>query len=262
MTASLYTKGLLRPMDELVRALGEKDIHEATLKLQFFDGKYYGVTHAMGATYFAERRDLREAKGLKPPETYDDMLKLAAALTDEGKRWRHADAGREALHGLRAPGGVAGRQRRLVGRRQDLAAAAQQQVRCWRHSSYAQKLNKFMPAGLVGPEVPRHAGRAVHRQDRDGLSLGGPHHRLHRAATRRRTCARPRALHSRCSGPHGPQGKVGVSALDGENWAVFTQSKYPNESFEFLMALLQERALHEVLPLGADPPHARSSSRC
>ena len=34
--------------------------------------------------------------------------------------------------------------------------------------------------------------------------------------------------------PHGPQGKVGVSALDGENWAVFTQSKYPNESFEFL----------------------------
>jgi ABC-type glycerol-3-phosphate transport system substrate-binding protein len=82
MTASLYTKGLLRPMDELVRALGEKDIHEATLKLQFFDGKYYGVTHAMGATYFAERRDLREAKGLKAPETYDDMLKVAAALTD------------------------------------------------------------------------------------------------------------------------------------------------------------------------------------
>jgi len=69
MTASLYVKNLLRPMDELIRALGESDIHEATLKLQYFDGKYYGVTHAMGATYFAERRDLREKKGLKPPET-------------------------------------------------------------------------------------------------------------------------------------------------------------------------------------------------
>src|SRR6266498_4755742 len=80
MTASLYTKQLLRPMDELIRALGESDIHEATLKLQYFDGKYYGVTHAMGATYFAERRDLREKKGLKPPETYADMLKLAEAL--------------------------------------------------------------------------------------------------------------------------------------------------------------------------------------
>ena len=39
MTASLYTKKLLRPMDELIRALGESDIHEATRKLQYFDGK-------------------------------------------------------------------------------------------------------------------------------------------------------------------------------------------------------------------------------
>ena len=40
MTASLYTKNLLRPMDELIRAVGESDIHEATRKLQYFDGKY------------------------------------------------------------------------------------------------------------------------------------------------------------------------------------------------------------------------------
>src|SRR2546423_7937769 len=85
VTASLHTKGLLRPMDELIRALGESDIHEATLKLQFFDGKYYGVTHAIGATYFAERRDLREKKGIKPPETFDDVLKLCAALTEGGR---------------------------------------------------------------------------------------------------------------------------------------------------------------------------------
>src|SRR5256714_12204401 len=85
MTASLYVKNLLRPMDELIRALGENDIHEATLKLQYFDGKYYGVTHAMGATYFCERRDLREKKGLRPPETFDDMLKLCAALTEDGR---------------------------------------------------------------------------------------------------------------------------------------------------------------------------------
>src|SRR5512145_3265820 len=38
MTASLYVKNLLRPMDELIRAVGENDIHEATLKLQYFDG--------------------------------------------------------------------------------------------------------------------------------------------------------------------------------------------------------------------------------
>src|SRR2546427_5197280 len=87
MTASLYTKGLLRPMDELIRALGESDIHEATRKLQYFDGKYYGVTHAMGATYFAERRDLLDNNGTTPPETYTDFLKLTAALTEDGKRF-------------------------------------------------------------------------------------------------------------------------------------------------------------------------------
>src|SRR5438477_10006572 len=103
MTASLYTKQLLRPMDELIRTLGESDIHEATLKLQYFDGKYYGVTHAMGATYFCERRDLREKKGLKPPETYDDMLKLADALTEDGKRYGITMPGEKLYMGFSFP---------------------------------------------------------------------------------------------------------------------------------------------------------------
>src|ERR1700730_14642674 len=37
MTASLYTKNLLRPMDELIRSVGESDIHEATLRQQDLD---------------------------------------------------------------------------------------------------------------------------------------------------------------------------------------------------------------------------------
>ena len=34
--------------------------------------------------------------------------------------------------------------------------------------------------------------------------------------------------------PRAVRASVGISALDGENWAVFSQSKYPNEAFEFL----------------------------
>ena len=56
--------------------------------------------------------------------------------------------------------------------------------------------------------------------------------------------------------PHGPSGKVGISALDGENWAVFSQSKYPNEAFEFLRLFYKKEYYLAVLPLGADPPHA------
>src|SRR5437763_8260959 len=145
MTASLYVKHLLRPMDELIRALGERDIHEATLKLQHFDGKYYGVTHAMGATYFCERRDLREKKGLKPPETFDDMLKLCAALTEDGR------------HALQVPGEKL--YMGFVHPAEWLASDGGTWVdaRTWRPQlngksmleilDYLQQLNRFQPAG-------------------------------------------------------------------------------------------------------------------
>jgi len=53
------------------------------------------------------------------------------------------------------------------------------------------------------------------------------------SATHPRACG-TRSTSSRCFRPHGPSGQTGVSALDGENWAVFTQSKDPQEAFEFL----------------------------
>jgi len=231
MTASLYTKGLLRPMDELVRALGEKDIHEATLKLQFFDGKYYGVTHAMGATYFAERRDLREAKGLKAPETYDDMLKVAAALTDEGKRWATQMPGEKLYMGFVHPAEwLAGNGGSWV------------DAKTWRPQLnsksmletlvYAQKLNKFMPAGWSGQKyLDTLAALSTGKISMAYLSGARTIGYIERYAPENMRDADHFQPMFR---PHGPQGKVGVSALDGENWAVFTQSKYPNESFEFL----------------------------
>src|SRR6267143_2939196 len=148
MTASLYVKNLLRPMDELIRALGENDIHEATLRLKYFDGKDYGVTHAMGATYFAERRDLREKAGLKAPETYDDMLKLAAALT-EGGRYALQMPGEKLYMGFVHPA-------------EWLASngGSWVEAKTWRPQlngramletlEYLQKLNRFMPGGWSG----------------------------------------------------------------------------------------------------------------
>jgi ABC-type glycerol-3-phosphate transport system substrate-binding protein len=61
--------------------------------------------------------------------------------------------------------------------------------------------------------------------------------------------------------PHGPSGKVGISALDGENWAVFSQSKYPNEAFEFLRLFYKKE--HYLQYCHSVPIHlSRSSPRC
>src|SRR5437660_4470831 len=231
MTASLYVKNLLRPMDELIRALGERDIHEATLKLQYFDGKYYGVTHAMGATYFAERRDLREAKGLKPPETYDDMVKLAAALTEDGKRWATQMAGEKLYMGFVHPAEwLAGNGGSWV------------DPKTWRPQlnakpmleslDYAQKLNKFMPQGWSGQKyLDTLAALATGKIAMAHLSGARTIGYIERYAPEN---MRDPDHFQPMLRPRGPQGKVGISALDGENWAVFTQSKYPNEAFEFL----------------------------
>jgi multiple sugar transport system substrate-binding protein len=230
MTASLYTKGLLRPMDELIRALGEKDIHEATLKLQYFDGKYYGITHAMGATYFAERRDLREKKGIKPPETWADMLQLTAALTEDG-RFALQMPGEKLYIGFVHPA-------------EWLAENGGSWVdpKTWRPQlnskamlealEYAQKLNRFQPQGWSGQKyldtLAALANGKVAMAHLSGARTIGYIEKYAPEGTRDPEHFMPLLR------PHGPSGKVGVSALDGENWAVFTQSKYPNESFEFL----------------------------
>ena len=230
MTASLYVKNLIRPMDELVRALGENDIHEATLKLQHFDGKYYGVTHAMGATYFAERRDLREKKGIKPPETYADMLKLAEAMTEGGR------------HALQMPG-----EKLYIGfvhPAEWLASNGGSWVdeKTWRPQlnskamldtlEYVQKLNKFQPGGWSGQKyLDTLAALSTGKIAMAGLSGARTIGYIEKYAPE--NLRSPEAFMPLLR-PHGPGGKVGISALDGENWAVFTQSKYPNEAFEFL----------------------------
>src|SRR5947208_7421316 len=230
MTASLYVKNLRRPMDELIRALGENDIHEATLKLQYFDGKYYGVTHAMGATYFAERRDLREKKGIKPPETYDDMLKLCAALT-EGGRYAFQMPGEKLYMGFVHPAEwLAGNGGSWV------------DPKTWRPQlnskpmlealDYAQKLNKFQPEGWAGQKyldaLAALANGKIAMAYLSGARTIGYIERYAPEGTRDPEHFAPMLR------PHGPSGQRGISALDGENWAAFTQSKYPSEAFEFL----------------------------
>jgi multiple sugar transport system substrate-binding protein len=230
MTASLYVKKLLRPMDELIRALGESDIHEATLKLQYFDGKYYGVTHAMGATYFCERRDLREKKNIKPPETFDDMLKLCAALTEDGR------------HALQIPG-----EKLYMGFIHPAEWLASNggtwvEAKTWRPQlngkpmleilDYLQKLTKFQPGGWAGQKyLDTQAALATGKIAMAHLAGARAIGYIEKYAPDNMRDPEHFAPLLR---PRGPSGKIGMTTLDGENWAVFTQSKYPNEAFEFL----------------------------
>ena len=63
-----------------------EDIFEAWRKADMVDGRTYGVPYDGEMTVQTYRKDLFDAKGLKPADTLDDVLKNAKALHDPGNR--------------------------------------------------------------------------------------------------------------------------------------------------------------------------------
>jgi multiple sugar transport system substrate-binding protein len=62
------------------------DILKAWREADSIDGKPYGIPYDGEVTVQVYRKDLYAAKGLKPAETYDQLLSNAKALTDPGNR--------------------------------------------------------------------------------------------------------------------------------------------------------------------------------
>ncbi len=62
------------------------DIIKAWRDADSIDGKPYGIPFDGEVTVQVYRKDLYDAKGLKPAETYDDLLSNAKALTDANTR--------------------------------------------------------------------------------------------------------------------------------------------------------------------------------
>lgn len=62
------------------------DILKAWREADSVDGKPYGIPYDGEVTVQVYRKDLYDAKGLKPAETYDQLLSNAKALNDPGNR--------------------------------------------------------------------------------------------------------------------------------------------------------------------------------
>jgi multiple sugar transport system substrate-binding protein len=73
--------GYLQPIDDLVKETGDKFIPNAISK--HADGKYYWLPYAADTPFVWGRKDLMDAKGLSIPETWDEWLHVAQALTED-----------------------------------------------------------------------------------------------------------------------------------------------------------------------------------
>src|SRR5205823_13922657 len=82
---ALQSKGLLNPLDEVVKAIGEDNIWEQVKRVCNVGGKQFGLVHAAGTSLLIYRKDMADKAGLKPPKTWNDFLANAKALTQSTK---------------------------------------------------------------------------------------------------------------------------------------------------------------------------------
>lgn len=83
VTPSLYAKGLLEPVDEVINSIGKDNIFPHIRDVGALqDGHWYGITHGWGADIYLYRLDWAEKKGLKEPETWEEMYAWLEALNE------------------------------------------------------------------------------------------------------------------------------------------------------------------------------------
>ena len=78
VVTSFRAKGLIEPVDDVVKAIGEDKIFPSVLRwLKYPDGKYWGITHAWGAELMGGRGDYLAGTGVNPQswKTWDDWLR-------------------------------------------------------------------------------------------------------------------------------------------------------------------------------------------
>jgi multiple sugar transport system substrate-binding protein len=82
---SLPTQGVMASLDDVVKDLGgANSFFGASLSLAAYEGHYYSLPYSTIPVVLWYRKDLLNKQGLRVPETWDDLLKTAKALTEQG----------------------------------------------------------------------------------------------------------------------------------------------------------------------------------
>jgi multiple sugar transport system substrate-binding protein len=241
--ASFYQKGLLRDQEDIADAVGRDNIFEAVRKQCMFNGKQYGITHSPNTNLLIYRKDIFKQKGLKPPETWDDFLKVAQAMMERDS------SGRVTRYGLSLPGVplfvnilVAELTKANGGRLFDLKTGrptfTEKQV--VEVLDFYKKLNDtVLPPGWLGHGyldtfTNLATGKAAMVYQGHGRSAGY----IEKYAPKGTGTPEYFGVLRK---PHGPSGKETAAQIDAEPWMIFKNAKYPEEAAEFIKFFFQEK---------------------
>jgi multiple sugar transport system substrate-binding protein len=241
--ASFYAKGLLREQEDIAEAVGRDNIWEAVRNECRFEGKYYGIPHSPNVSLLIYRKDLFKQKGLKPPETWDDFIKVAQAMMERDKD------GRVTRYGLSLPGTglfvnilVGELTKANGGRLFDLKTGrptfTEKQV--VEMLGFYKKLNDtVLPPGWLGHGyldtfANLATGKAAMLYQGYGRGAGY----IEKYAPK--GTGNPEHFGVMVK-PHGPSGKMTAAQIDAEPWMIFKNAKYPEEAAEFIKFFFREQ---------------------
>jgi len=80
--ATLAAQDLVEPFDDVIKAVGENDFYPGMRDIYKYNGHYIAATYNnQTSSNLWYRTDLLSLAGLAPPQTWDDQLKAAKAMT-------------------------------------------------------------------------------------------------------------------------------------------------------------------------------------
>lgn len=250
--ASFYAKGLLRDQEDIAEAIGRDNIWEAVRRQCYHDGKYYGIPHSAATSLLIYRKDIFKAKGLKTPQTWEELIKVAESLMEKDKD------GRVTRYGLSLPGVglfinilVGELTKANGGRLFDLKTGRPYftEKPVLEVLDFYKKLSAtVLPPGWLGHGyldtfANLATGKAAMLYQGYGRGAGY----IEKYAPK--GMANPDHFGVMIK-PRGPSGKETAAQIDAEPWMIFKNAKYPEEAAKFLKFFFREenyiKYLHTV----------------
>ena len=246
--AALQAKGLLLPLDEVVESIGEDNIWDQIKKVGKFGEHYYGLVHAAGTSLLIYRKDLAKKKGLKRPETWDQLLDVAKELTMD----TNGD-GKIDIYGLTIPGinlFINILMGELIKANGGVLFDDQNRPRftdkCMIETlNFLKKLTKYMPPGWEGD------GYLETFANMYGQKAAMMYQGYGRGASLIEKYAPKNMLSTDYFDvwikPRGPSGTKPAAQVDEEPWMMFKGCKHPEEAIEFLKFFYQDENYLEYI---------------
>jgi multiple sugar transport system substrate-binding protein len=232
--SALQSKGLLLPLDEVVKAIGEANIWDQVKRVCRVGNRQYGLVHAAGTSLLIYRKDLAQKLGLKPPKTWADLVANAKALNSGGMAGITIPGDNLFINILlgelvKANGGV-------LFDKQNRPQVSSKPV--LETLEFIRDLTQYAPKGWEGH------GYLETFTNLSGQKAAMMYQGYGRGASLIEKNAPPNMANAEHFDvwvkPHGPSGTQPAAQVDEEPWMLFKGSRNPKEAIEFLKFFYQK----------------------